>query len=93
MARIWSVYDRDRRLVLAVADEPGIFNFSKPPDDDVEPIECEFATLQCYDTKAEPELLNIVLRCQDLEELLDELTNKGFAVIEGRPQPRKFARL
>lgn len=93
MARIWSVYDREYRLVLAVSDEPGIFNFAKLPDEEVEPVECAFATLQAYDVNAEPALLNILLRCQDLEELLDELSNKGFKVIEGRPQPRKFARL
>lgn len=93
MARIWSVYDRDYRLVLAVSDDPGIFNFARLPDEEVEPVECNFATLQAYDVHAEPELLNILLRCQDLEEFLDELGNKGFKVIEGRPSPRKFARL
>lgn len=87
------MYDREYRLVLAISDEPGIFNFARLPDEEVEPIECAFATLQAYDTHAEPDLLNILLRCQDLEELLDELSNKGFKVIEGRPQPRKFARL
>jgi hypothetical protein len=93
VAKIWSVYDRDYRLVLAVSDEPGIFNFAKLPDEDVEPIECDFATLQAYDVKVEPDVLNILLRSQDLDEFLDQLSNKGFKVIEGRPQPRKLARL
>ena len=93
MVRIWSIYNRDDRLVLGLSDEPGIFNFTKPTDDDVAPIECEFATLQCYDLHAEPEILNILFASSDLEELLDRLSGRGFKVIEGRPQPRKFARL
>ena len=93
MAQIWSVYDRKDRLVLGVSDEPGIFNFTKPPEEEVDPVECDFATLQCYDLAAEPELLNILCRAVDLEEFLDVLIAKGFKVIEGRPQPSKFARL
>jgi hypothetical protein len=93
VARVWSIYNRDYRLVLAVSDDPGIFNFARLPDEDVEPIECEFATIQAYDTKVEPDVLNILLRSADLEEFLDELSNKGFKVIEGRPQPRRLARL
>ena len=93
MATIWSIYDRDHRLVLGISDDPGIFNFTKPTDDEVEPVECEFATLQCYSLKAEPELLNILFSVTDLEELLDRLIHAGFKVIEGRPQPSRFARL
>lgn len=93
MAKIWSIYDRDHRLVLGVSDEPGIFNFTKVPDEDSDPIECDFATLQCYDLHVEPEVLNVLFRSSDLEEFLDRIRDRGFKVIEGRPQPRKFARL
>ncbi len=93
MARVWSIYDREYRLVLAVSDEPGIFNFAKVPDESIEPIEISFATLQCYDVHAEPELLNIVMRCGGVDELLEGLSARGFKVIEGRPAPRRFARL
>ncbi len=93
MARIWSVYSREHRLVLGVSDEPGIFNFTRPTDDEVEPVECAFATLQCYDLAAEPEILNQLFAAYDLDSFLDRLTDRGFKVIEGRPQPMKFARL
>jgi len=91
--QIWSVYSRDHRLVLGVSDEPGIFNFTRPTDEDVDPVECDFCTLQCYDLDAEPEILNLLFSVGDLEEFLDMLIMKGFKVIEGRPQPGKFARL
>lgn len=93
VAQIWSIYDRDHRLVLAISDEPGIFNFARMPDDGLDPVEIPFATLQCYDPKAEPELLTHTVRSQDLEELLDRLRHAGFKVIEGRPRAMKFARL
>lgn len=91
--KIWSIYNKDQRLVLALSDEPGELNFSKVPDEDVEPVECAFATLQCYDSKAEPEILNLLFRASDLEDFLDRLLNAGFKVREGRPKPRRFARL
>lgn len=91
--RIWTVFDRNLRLVLAVSDEPGIFNFAQIPDDEVEPIECEFATLQCYNVLAEPELLNHLLRSRDVEEFLETLLDHGFKVLNGRPQIAKIARL
>lgn len=87
------MYDRDYRLVLAVSDEPGIFNFAKIPDESVEPVEVDYATLQCYDVNAEPELLNILSRAHDLEELFEALAQKGYKIIAGRPIPRRFARL
>jgi hypothetical protein len=91
--KIWSIYNRDQRLVLALSDEPGELNFSKVPDEDTDPVECPFATLQCYDTKSEPEILTILFRSSDLEDFLDRMLNAGFKVREGRPRPRRFARL
>lgn len=93
MPRIWSVYDRDHRLVLAISDEPGIFNFAHVPDESLDPVEVPYATLQCYDVKAEPELLTLTVQSQDLEELLDRLRHARFKVIDGRPRAMKFARL
>lgn len=93
MVRIWSIYDRDYRLVLTVSDEPGIFNFTKVPDEDVDPVDCPFGTIQCYDLKVEPDVLNVIGRAVDIDDFLDQLRNRGFKVIEGRPNPRKFARL
>ncbi|MBI2375212.1 MAG: hypothetical protein HYV07_14545 [Deltaproteobacteria bacterium] len=93
MARIWSIFDRQYRLVLAVSDEPGLFNFAHLPDEDVEPVECDFATLQCYDAKAEPELLNHLFSATDLNGFLELLGTKGYKVIEGRPSTSKVARL
>lgn len=93
MPRIWSVYDRDHRLVLAISDEPGIFNFAHMPDESLDPVEIPYATLQCYDVKAEPELLTLTIKSQDLEELLDRLKHARFKVIDGRPRAMKFARL
>lgn len=90
---IWSVYNRDDRLVLALSDEPGEFNFTKLPDDDVEPIELEFATIQCYFTHEEPAILNLLMRSRDLEDFLDRLLSHGYKVRPGRPTPTKFARL
>ncbi len=92
-ARIWSIYNKEQRLVLALSDEPGEVNFSKVPDDDVDPVECGFATLQCYDSKSEPEILTILFRSSDLEDFLDRMLNAGFKVREGRPKPSRFARL
>jgi len=93
VARVWSIYNREQRLVLGVSDEPGIFNFTKPTDDEVDPVECDYATLQCYDLAVEPEMLNLLGRSVDVEEFLDRLSAKGYKVIEGRPRPMKFARL
>jgi len=93
VTQIWSIYDREHRLVLAISDEPGIFNFAHIPDESLDPVEIPFATLQCYDVRAEPELLNLSVRARDLEELLDALRQAKFKVIEGRPRAMKFARL
>ena len=46
--RIWSVFNRDERLALALSDEPGVFNFTRLPDEKADIVECPFATLQCY---------------------------------------------
>jgi hypothetical protein len=91
--RIWSIYNRDDRLILALSDEPGEFNFARVPDEDCDPVECAFATLQCYDVKAEPEMLNLLFRSTDLEDFLDRLRAAGHKVREGRPRPKKIARL
>lgn len=91
--RIWSVFDKAGRLVLAISDQPGEFNFTRMPDDDVDPVECEFATVQCYAGEVEPEVLNILFRCDDLEDFLEQLAEGKYRVQPGRPQPAKFARL
>lgn len=90
---IWSIYNRDHRLVLALSNQPGEFNFAKMPDEDTDPVECPFATIQCYDVKCEPEILTLLFKSDDLEDFLDRLLNAGFKVRQGRPTPRKFARL
>ena len=92
-ARIWSVFDREGRLVLALSDQPGEFNFTRVPEDDTDPVECEFATLQCYIAEAEPEMLNILFRSDDVDDFLERLRERRYRVIDGRPQPSKFARL
>lgn len=91
--RIWSVFDREGRLVVAVSDQPGEFNFSRIPDDDVEPIECAFCTVQCYATEQEPVVLTQLARSGDVEEFLDRLIEQKYRVVEGRPRPFTFARL
>lgn len=91
--QIWSVYDKDDRLVLIMSDEPGDFNFTRVPDEECEPVECEYATLQCYKSTIEPEVLNCVFRSRDIDELIYRLRRAGFKVREGRPSPRRFARL
>lgn len=91
--RIWSVFDREGRLVLALSDQPGEFNFTRLPDDDVDPVECAFATVQCYAGEIEPEMLNLLFRSEDVEDFLERLRDKRYRVITGRPQPSKFARL
>ena len=93
VASIWSVYNRESRLVLGLSDEPGIFNFAIPPSDEVEPFECNFATFQCYDVSVESQLLSLVDQAEDLESFFDSLINAGFNVVPGQPQPGKFARL
>ena len=91
--QIWSVFNKDDRLVLALSNEPGEFNFTRLPEDDVEPIECPFATLQCYFTTEEPAILNLLFRSRDLEDFIDNLLSHGYKVRQGRPTPSKFARL
>ena len=91
--QIWSVYNKDDRLVLALSNQPGEFNFTRLPDDDVEPIECPFATLQCYFTHEEPQILNLLFRARGLEDFIDSLLSHGYKVRQGRPTPSKFARL
>jgi len=90
---MWSIYSRDGRLVLALSDEPGALNFAKPPGEDADPVECPFATLQCYDAKCEAEILTLLVRSTDLEDFLDRLLNAGHRVVEGRPKVGRFARL
>lgn len=90
---IWSVFDRDGRLVLGLSDEPGEFVFTRPVDDACDEVPCPFASLQCFQTSAEPELLRHMARAHDLEDFLDTLRAHGFRVLAGRPQPRRFARL
>ncbi|MBK6684238.1 MAG: hypothetical protein IPG45_07175 [Deltaproteobacteria bacterium] len=91
--RIWSVYDRDDRLVLILSDEPGDFNFTRIPDEDCDPVECEYATIQCYRSTIEPDVLNAVFRSTEVEELLQRLKKGGYKVRNGRPTPARFARL
>jgi hypothetical protein len=91
--RIWSVFDKEGRLALAISDEPGEFNFARMPPDDVDPVDCAFATIQCYSSKAEPEMLNLLMRSDDLEAFLDALTSAGYKVRQGRPRSKRFARL
>ncbi|MCA9549539.1 MAG: hypothetical protein KC933_05845 [Myxococcales bacterium] len=91
--RIWSVFDREGRLVLALAEQPGEFNFARLPDDDVEPVECPFATVQCYSTEQEPQMLNLLFKAADLDDFLERLQAARYRVVEGRPKPYKFARL
>ena len=93
VANIWSVYNRESRLVLGLSDEPGIFNFAIPPADEVEPFECSFATFQCYDVSIEAQMLSLVDQAEDLESFFDSLLSAGFNVVPGQPQPGKFARL
>lgn len=91
--RIYSVLDREARLVLAISDEPGHFHLTRPPDVELVPIECAYATLQCYDARAEPDLLRMAFEAHDLEELLERLKARGFRVLDGRIQAKKIARL
>jgi hypothetical protein len=91
--RIWSIFNADDRLVIAISDEPGEFNFTKIPDEDAEIIECDFATIQCYLSEVEPDALNVLFGSKNLKDFLKRLAKKGYKIREGRPQPRKFARL
>lgn len=92
-ARIWSVYNKDDRLVLALSDEPGEFNFTRLPEEETDIVECSFATVQCYLTEVEPDALNILRKAVHLDDFLRLLKKRGYKVREGRPQPSKFARL
>lgn len=91
--RIWSIYNKDDRLVLALSDEPGEFNFTRIPDEGTDIVTCPFATLQCYLTAVEPDVLNVMKRSKNLRDFLKRMTKAGYKVREGRPQPSKFARL
>lgn len=91
--RIWSVYNRDDRLVLALSEEPGEFNFTRIPEDGTDIVTCPFATMQCYLTEVEPDVLNHMKRARNLNDFLRRLRKQGYKVIDGRPQPSKFARL
>ena len=93
MAQIWSIYNRENRLVLGLSDEPGIFNFARPPSDDVDPVECEFATFQCYDITVEAEMLCILDKTEDLDDFFQTLLEAGYKIVEGQPRPGMFARL
>lgn len=79
--------------MLALSDQPGEFNFTRVPEDDVDPVECDFATVQCYTAEKEPEMLNLLFRSEDVEDFIERLREQRYRVIEGRPQPSKFARL
>lgn len=79
--------------MLALSEEPGSFNLTRPPDEELAPVECAYATLQCYDVRAEAELLRLVFAARDLEELLESLRARGYKVIEGPLQASKIARL
>ena len=70
--RIWSVFNRDERLALALSDEPGVFNFTRLPDEKADIVECPFATLQCYDVNAESELLNLMYASGGVDDLLNQ---------------------
>lgn len=91
--RFYSVLDRDARLVLALSEDPGLFHMTRPPDEDTAPVECGYATIQCYDARAEAEMLRLVFGARDLEELLENLRARGYKVIEGPLQASKIARL
>ena len=91
--KVYSVLDRDARLVLSLADDPGYFQLTRPPEEGANPIECGYATLQCYDARSEAELLRLVFEAHELEELLENLKARGYRVIEGRIQAKKIARL
>ena len=93
MGSIWSVYDKHGRLVLGISDEPGIFNFAKPPADDVDPCECNFGTFQCYDIRVESEFLDLLDKVHDLEMFFDALLDRGYNIVPGQPRPGQFARL
>jgi hypothetical protein len=93
VTQIWSVYNRESRLILGLSDEPGIFNFARPPSDEVEPLECEFATFQCYDATVEAELLCLLDATSDLDDFFQGLLDAGYKIVEGQPQPGRFARL
>jgi hypothetical protein len=90
---VWSVFDRDARIVLAISEGAGLFNFTRLPADPVDPVECDYATIQCFDVRAEPELLSLVFRSASLEELFDRLRVKGYRVTEGHPNTLRVARL
>jgi hypothetical protein len=87
--RIWSVYHHDRRLVLALSDQPGQYNFAHLPPEDVDPVECPFATVQCYDTEGESDVLKALIRSRDVEEFIEKLENLGYLVEQGRPKSHK----
>lgn len=87
------MFDRDDRLVLCLSDEPGEFSFTRPIDEDADELTCPFASLQCFQTRAEPELLTLLTRASDLDDFLEVLQANGYRVILGRPRPGDFARL
>ena len=90
---IWSVFDSEERLVLAISNVPGEFNFARLPDVGADPLFCDFATLQCYTSEVESEALGILTKSRSVKQLLDYLHDAGFRVVEGRPQVAKIARL
>lgn len=90
---IWSVFNRDGRLVLVVSDQPGGFRFARITDHDSASPQCPFATVQSYDATAENDLLTLMCRSVDLDDFLERLRAGGFRVVVGRPRPDRFARL
>lgn len=91
--QIWSVFDRNERLVLAVSEEPGEFNFAQLPDEGADPVFCNFATVQCYDPTVESEALNILTKSRSAQDIIELLQTAGFRVVEGRPKVASIARL
>lgn len=91
--QVWSVFDRDDRLVLALSNEPGEYNFARLPPRPVDPVFLTYATIQCYDAKAESALLRMVMESSTVTDLFDRLASAGYRVHLGRPKTGHFAHL
>lgn len=87
------MFDRDERLVLVVSGEPGNVTFARVPEGDVPPVACAFATLQCLDPLIEHDVLRILARCRQVEDLIERLEDRGFRIAGGRPVIGEIARL
>ncbi|MBK8014067.1 MAG: hypothetical protein IPK13_22310 [Deltaproteobacteria bacterium] len=91
--QVWSVFDRDDRLVLALSNEPGEYNFARLPPRPVDPVFLPYATVQCYDAKAESALLQMVMASSTVSDLFQRLSGAGYRIQLGRPKTGHFARL